>query len=71
MQGISSVNGSESVILELLCYACVLNFCDGKTPEVFKSLSKAKELLYVLPKCPIETIVMIQIIVGIFFEEDQ
>lgn len=31
MSGIVSADGSESIILELLAYSCVLNFCDGKT----------------------------------------
>lgn len=48
-QGITTVTGSEGVIIELLLNASVLSICDQNPDESFKNLSKAKDLLRIIP----------------------
>lgn len=70
-EGVTTVNGSEEVIIELLLNSALLSICDQNADESFKSLSKAKDLLRIIPRCNLETIIMLQLAVALFFEEDQ
>ena len=72
LKDICGVNGSEQVLIEALTYNALMIFFfknGGDSDEFFKVLMQIREALFNVSFCAPETIALIQILTGMFFEE--
>jgi hypothetical protein len=71
LKEVITVNGSEQVLLESLIYQALLIYFykNGDSDELFKVLAKVRDALFTVTFCSPETIICIQILTGLYFEE--
>ncbi len=70
LKDVVSVNGQEQVLLEALVYqALLIYFFKNDNDELFKILAKIRDLLFLVSFCAPETLILIQILTALYFEE--
>ena len=71
LKDVYTVNGSEQVLLESLVYQALLIYFykNGESDELFKVLAKIRDLLFTVSFCSPETLILIQVLTGMYFED--
>ena len=72
LKDVYSVTGSEQVLLEAFVYQAILIYFfknDQQGDELFKILAKIRDQLFLVSACAPETLILIQILTGMYFED--